>query len=73
VASANGTLAEYDIDAVVDRDRDPLASRVAVGLPSGPGRPAVTVSDVGPIVAQGAPVTVPLAHDVAKATQILPD
>ena len=56
VASANGSLATYEIDAVLDADRDPSASVVVDGLPAGDDRPALAVTDAGTVLAQGAGV-----------------
>ena len=56
VASANGSLATYEIDAVLDADRDPSASVVVHGLPAGGDRPALAVTDAGIVLAQGAGV-----------------
>ena len=56
VASANGALAEYDIDAVLDPQRDPSATRVTSGLPAGDARPALTVAEHGPVLAQAGAV-----------------
>lgn len=69
VASANGLLATYDIDAVLDAERDPSASRVGGGLPGGDERPALTVAERGPIVAQGGTV-VWLDTDLLRTAEV---
>lgn len=53
VASAGGGVAAYDIDAILDPGRDPVASTVARTGPRGDARPALAVGAEGPVVAQG--------------------
>jgi len=53
VASAVGAVAEFDIGAILDPDREPVAARVVRTLPTGEAEPALAVGPSGPVLAQG--------------------